>query len=339
MMILYSVVPRVSALCKPWATKKALPFRVTWKCRFFTSQSRRGKDEESTAGQSDSAPSVQLERPPRRKRGENTWLSDEQKALLTNLRRDGLSMEQIQRDYLAKFSRSALYLHVDLPHQEKWTKEQDSTLLGLRAKGKTIEEIKAVAFPQTPITTLHLRIRRLLAQNPDIRNDLLARRPVTDHKIEQLSRFRAQGLTIAKIAEALGLSHGAVSKWIRDLNLGSITISRSSNGTLKRWTQVEDDFIRPYLAVRFLTRHFEALKQIPSWNRTYDATVQRLQVLRRKAGITKYLHKWNSQEIEFAVSSRADGLTLAEIAEKLGRKTDNVRAKLNNLARRHKVAG
>jgi len=207
-MILHSIVPHVAAVCLSWATKKAQPSTVNWTCKLFTSQFRRGNDKGKKLedSQNDSPPNVQPERRRISGRGENTWLTDEQIELLKRLRRDGISIKQIKRDHLPGFAMSALYLHIEQAWGKVWTEAEDETLMTLRDKGLTGKEIQVQAFPLMKKSAVYFRIRRLLAQDPGTRNDLLVRKPVTPDKLEHLKCLHAQGVPTPSIAKALGLS-------------------------------------------------------------------------------------------------------------------------------------
>jgi len=50
-------------------------------------------------------------------------------------------------------------------------------------------------------------------------------------------------------------------------------------------------------------------------------------LLRRKAGITRDWHRWTSEHIDLVVRLRAEGLTIAQIGERLGRTETQVRGR------------
>lgn len=323
------IMPRVCHW-KTWIVKLSRSCTVTRTWRLFgTSQYRTGNDEENKDGQNDSPASEQLERTTIRKKNEN--LTDKQKEHIRQLHRSGLSITRIQRESFPEFSRAALFAHLEPTRGSKWTQEEDDTLLELRHKGMKTEDIKASVFPQYSARALEYRITRLQARNPGAQNDLRMRKPFTAEKVEQLKQLHAQGRTIAEIANLISRSQTAVGTRIRSLNLGTIINSDSKSAARKKWTQAEDDLLKPYLAVRFAPRHFAALDQLPTWRRTFRSAEGRLGLLRRKAGIVRDWRKWSSVEAESARRFRAEGLTTAQIAEKLGRNSKQVWAKIYSM--------
>jgi len=131
---------------------------------------------------------------------------DEQRELLTRLQQTGLSTARIKRAYFPDTPLYLLYEHAESIRGTVWTEAEDQSLMSLRSMGKTTAEIRADALPQRTISIVKMRIARLLARNPDIRNDLQLRRYFDHDNVEQLRRLHGLGVSAAEIAKVLRLS-------------------------------------------------------------------------------------------------------------------------------------
>lgn len=204
--------------------------------------------------------------------------------------------------------------------RQQWTQEEQNRLMSLRAKGMRIHDIVRQEFPSKTIQSAQSEVQKISTRE---RRRMLEERTLwTQNERQHMREMSTMGCTPPEIAKRLGRSPVAVVRKAHLIGLRLPHTPRSRRNL--SWTKEEDDVLKPYLPMINNVHELQSL--LPE--RTFSATENRMQRLRKAANLVRPSRSWTQDDRNKLGDYRRQGLSLAEIGDRLGRSRDSIKARL-----------